>query len=160
MKSFNENYIERQQGLSSLVVNVPYKINGFDTAPKISKLLTFPFGIRIDSQLLFKSVFKLVFSMNILMTVACVLTTCVYLPLKYQNVQMNKDIKSLTNKQFALQAEVQNTSTYNRLFSSADNLKFEDSQEIVHVRNNDYPITQAKSAVVFNRYPEIHFSGF
>ncbi len=81
MKSFNEDYIQRRQVLSSLVLNVPYRVEGFDTAPKISKLLTFPFGIRIDSLLLYKYIFKFVSGMSVLMVATCILITCFYLPL-------------------------------------------------------------------------------
>ncbi len=161
MKSFNEDYIQRRQVLSSLVLNVPYRVEGFDTAPKISKLLTFPFGIRIDSLLLYKYIFKFVSGMSVLMVATCILITCFYLPLKYQNIEMSKNARMLTNKQFALLAKVQETSSYNKLFTNANSLRLEDSKEIINLRNNTYSSTeQSGTFKTFSKYPSIHFSGF
>ena len=68
MKSYSnlykEEYLSKNQILSSLVLNTPYKVDGFTTAPKISKILAFPFGIKIDSYLLFKFVFNFISSMT------------------------------------------------------------------------------------------------
>ena len=161
MKSFNEDYIQKQQVLSSLVLNVPYTVDGFDSAPKISKLLTFPFGIRIDSYLLFKYTYQFISSMSILMTATCILISCIYLPVKYQNIEMSRNAKTLTNKQFALLAKVQETSSYNKLFNSAVNLKLEDSKEIIRLQNNNqYRSEEPQINTSSNKYPSIHFSGF
>ena len=161
MKSFNEDYIQRRQGLSSLVLNVPYRVEGFDTAPKISKLLTFPFGIRIDSLSLYQYIFKFISGMSVLMASTCILITCFYLPIKYQNMEMSTDARILTNKQFALLAKVQETSSYNKLFTSANSLNLEDSKEVVILRNNNtFTANKKTKSDTFNKYPSIHFSGF
>ena len=161
MKSFNENYIQKQQVLSSLVVNVPYRVDGFNTAPKISKLLTFPFGIRINSFLLFKSTYRFILFVSMLMTITCVLVMCFYLPVQYQNNEMSKNARSLINKRFALLAKVQETSSYNKLFTTAVNCNLEDSKEVIRLQDNSqYIAKEPKSFSAFSKYPTIHFSGF
>ena len=95
------------------------------------------------------------------MASTCILITCFYLPIKYQNMEMSTNARILTNKQFALRAKVQETSSYNTLFTNANNLNLEDSKEVINLRNNEYLATeQSKGINTFNKYPSIHFSGF
>ncbi len=74
---------------------------------------------------------------------------------------MSKNARMLTNKQFALLAKVQETSSYNKLFTNANSLRLEDSKEIINLRNNTYSSTeQSGTFKTFSKYPSIHFSGF
>ena len=76
-------------------------------------------------------------------------------------MEMSTNARILTNKQFALRAKVQETSSYNTLFTNANNLNLEDSKEVINLRNNEYLATrQSKGFNTFNKYPSIHFSGF
>ena len=149
----------RSQVLSSLVINPPYKVDSSTTSPRIAKLLTFPFGLRIDSYSLVKLVFKGIYSMSLLMLISSLCLIGVYLPVQNQNNQLFSAAKSLTNEKLVLLAKLNETTTYNKLFSNANSLSLKDTDEIIHIRKNQYSYKPNKT-VVFKKYPSIEFSGF
>ena len=155
-----EEYIKKRQMLSSLVLNPPYSIDGFTTAPKISKVLSFPLGVKVNSGTLFKSVFNLVFSLSIFMMVACVFVFSFYLPIQNQNTKLVSTAKSIANKKLSLLADLQEASSCNKLFSSASSFSFVDPQEIIHINASSRSVEQARKPITFSKYPSIQFSGF
>lgn len=158
-RTINNEYLKRRQVLSSLVINPPYKVDSYTTSPKIAKLLTFPFGIRIDSYSLTRLVFKGIISTSILMLISSLCLTGIYLPVQNQNNQLYSAAQALTNQKLVLLAKVQETTNYNKLFSNANLLSLKDSEEIIHLRKNNSsysPNKQPKS----NKYPSVEFSGF
>ncbi len=158
-RTIDNEYISRNQRLSSLVINTPYKVDSYTTSPRIAKLLTFPFGLRIDSYSLMKLVFKGVYSMSLLMLLSSLCLIGVYLPVQNQNNQLFSTAKSLTNQKLVLLAKLNETTTYNKLFSNADSLSLKDSEEIIHIRKNQSTYKPNKS-ITFKKYPSIEFSGF
>lgn len=141
------------------MINPPYKVDSYTTSPKIAKLLTFPFGIRIDSYSLTRLVFKGIISTSILMLISSLCLTGIYLPVQNQNNQLYSAAQTLTNQKLVLLAKVQETTNYNKLFSNANLLSLKDSEETIHLRKNNSiysPNKQPKS----NKYPSIEFSGF
>ena len=151
--------MRRNQALSSLVINTPYKVDSYTTSPRIAKLLTFPFGLRIDSYSLVKLVFKGMLSMSLLMLVTSMCLVGVYLPVQNQNNELFSAAKSLTNEKLVLLANLNETTTYNKLFSNANSLSLKDTDQIIHIRKNQYSYKPNKT-VVFKKYPSIEFSGF
>jgi len=149
----------KNQKLSSLVINTPYKVDSFTTSPRIAKLLTFPFGLRIDSYSLIKLVFKGAYSISLLMLFSSLCLIGVYLPVQNQNNQLFSAAKSLTNQKLILLAKLNETTTYNKLFSNADSLSLKDSEEIIHIRKNQ-SVYKPNKSITFKRYPSIEFSGF
>ena len=158
-RTINNKYITRSQALSSLVINTPYKVDSYTTSPRIAKLLTFPFGVRIDSFSLIKLAFKGVYSMSLLMLISSLCLIGVYLPVQGQNNELFSAAKSLTNQKLALLAKLNETTTYNKLFSNANSLSLKDSEETIHLRKNQYTYKSNKS-IAFKKYPSIEFSGF
>ena len=159
MKSYSSQYITRNQALSSLVINTPYKVDSYTTSPRIAKLLTFPFGVRIDSYSLIKLIFKGVYSMSLLMLISSLCLIGVYLPVQSHNNELFSAAKSLTNQKLVLLAKLNETTTYNKLFSNANALSLKDSEETIHLRKNQYTYKLNKS-IAFKKYPSIEFSGF
>lgn len=149
----------KNQKLSSLVINTPYKVDSFTTSPRIAKLLTFPFGLRIDLYSLIKLVFKGAYSISLLMLFSSLCLIGVYLPVQNQNNQLFSAAKSLTNQKLVLLAKLNETTAYNKLFSNADSLSLKDSEEIIHIRKNQSAYKPNKS-ITFKKYPSIEFSGF
>ena len=158
-RTINDQYLTRNQALSSLVINPPYKVDSYTTSPRIAKLLTFPFGVRIDSYSLIKLVFKGICSMSLLMLVSSLCLIGVYLPVQGQNDQLFSAAKSLTNQKLILLAKLNETTTYKKLFSNADSLSLKDSEETIHIRKNQYTYKPNKSTTL-KKYPSIEFSGF
>ena len=158
-RTINNEYFKKNQVLSSLVINPPYKIDSYTTSPRIAKLLTFPFGLRIDSSSLITLAFKGIFSLSILMLISSLCLIGVYLPVQNQNNQLFSAAKSLTNQKLVLTAKLHETTTYNKLFSNASSLSLKDSEEIIHIRKNQYSYKPNKS-VALKKYPSIEFSGF
>ena len=149
----------KNQKLSSLVINTPYKVDSFTTSPRIAKLLTFPFGLRIDSYSLIKLVFKGAYSISLLMLFSSLCLIGVYLPVQNQNNQLFSAAKSLTNQKLILLAKLNETTTYNKLFSNADSLSLQDPEEIIHIRKNQ-SVYKPNKSITFKRYPSLEFSGF
>jgi len=83
----------------------------------------------------------------------------VYLPVQNQNSQLFSAAKSLTNQKLVLLAKLNETTTYNKLFSNAKSLSLKDTEEIIHIRKNQYSYRPNKS-ITFKKYPSIEFSGF
>ena len=158
-RTINNKYITRNQVLSSLVINPPYKVDSFTTSPRIAKLLTFPFGLRIDSYSLVRLVFKSMFSISLLMLISSMCLIGVYLPIQNQNNQLFSAATSLTNEKLVLLAKLNETTTYNKLFSNAASLSLKDTEEVIHIRKNQYSLKPNKS-IVLKKYPSIEFSGF
>ncbi|OGI08257.1 MAG: hypothetical protein A3I68_04375 [Candidatus Melainabacteria bacterium RIFCSPLOWO2_02_FULL_35_15] len=158
-RTINNEYMMKNQKLSSLVINTPYKVDSFTTSPRIAKLLTFPFGLRIDSYSLIKLVFKGAYSISLLMLFSSLCLIGVYLPVQNQNNQLFSAAKSLTNQKLILLAKLNETTTYNKLFSNADSLSLKDSEEIIHIRKNQ-SVYKPNKSITFKRYPSIEFSGF
>jgi hypothetical protein len=158
-RTINNEYMTRNQALSSLVINTPYKIDSYTTSPRIAKLLTFPFGLRIDSYSLMKLAFKGIYSMSLLMLISSLCIIGVYLPVQNQNNELFSAAKSLTNQKLVLVAKLNETTTYNKLFSNANSLSLKDSEETIHIRKNQYSYKPNKS-LAFKKYPSIEFSGF
>ena len=105
----NQEYLYNNQILSSLVLNPPYKVDGYTTSPKISKTLTLPFGIRLSSALLLKLILRFTFSMSLFMAISCICLTCLYLPIEKHNNQLITSAKSLTNEKYYLLHTLQET---------------------------------------------------
>ena len=158
-RTIKNEYITRNQVLSSLVINPPYKVDSFTTSPRIAKLLTFPFGLRIDSYSLVRLVFKSMFSISLLMLISSMCLIGVYLPIQNQNNQLFSAATSLTNEKLVLLAKLNETTTYNKLFSNAASLSLKDTEEVIHIRKNQYSLKPNKS-IVLKKYPSIEFSGF
>ena len=158
-RTINNEYMMKNQKLSSLVINTPYKVDSFTTSPRIAKLLTFPFGLRIDSYSLIKLVFKGAYSISLLMLFSSLCLIGVYLPVQNQNNQLFSAAKSLTNQKLILLAKLNETTTYNKLFSNADSLSLKDSEEIIHIRKNQ-SVYKPNKSITFKRYPSLEFSGF
>lgn len=158
-RTINNEYMIKNQKLSSLVINTPYKVDSFTTSPRIAKLLTFPFGLRIDSYSLIKLVFKGAYSISLLMLFSSLCLIGVYLPVQNQNNQLFSAAKSLTNQKLVLLAKLNETTTYNKLFSNADSLSLKDSEEIIHIRKNQ-SVYKPNKSITFKKYPSIEFSGF
>ena len=157
----SKELIPQAQVLSSLVINTPYKFDGNTTSPRISKVFSFPFGIRTDAISIFKGGFKLVSSMSLFMIISCVLVLSLYLPLQAQNNVMLSSAKTLTSKQISLQANLQEESSYTKLFTSLDNLELMDSKETVHVNNTKGNTrVESRDLITFSKYPSLQFSGF
>ena len=147
--------------LSSLVINTPYKFDGHTTSPKVAKTLTLPFGIRLSSATLLIFGKKLFFSSSIFMALSCILLTCLYLPIEKHNLQVINSAKSLTNEKYYLLQNLQESSSYNKLFSNSGTYSLNDAQEVIKIKplqNND--TTQKKKFISINKYPSIQFSGF
>ena len=159
---YNEEFLQRNQVLSSLVLNPPYKIDGLTTSPKISKILSFPFGLRIDSYLLFKLVFQFMSSMSLFMAVSCFLILCFYLPIEKQNKNLLNTTKSLTSEQYSLLANLQEASTYSKLFSNADAYLLKDAKKIIYIKQQNFKIKDKEdpTLIASNKYPSIQFAGF
>ena len=166
MESYLNNskkaYFTENPVLSSLVVNVPYSVDSYTTAPKISKLLTFPFGIRIDAASLFRLTYQGIILSTLFMTIASLSILCFYLPLQKQNEELFTTAKSLTNKKFSLLVKVQEASSYNKLFSNANTFSLKDTQETIYLNktNQNTGTETPKSLISFNKYPSIQFSGY
>ena len=158
-RTINNNYIRNNQFLSSLVVNPPYRVDSYTTSPRIAKLLTFPFGLRIDSFSLVSLIFKGVISMSIIMLVLSLCLIGVILPVQSQNNELFSAAKTLTNQKLILLARLQETINYNSLFFNADSLSMKDSGEVIHIRKNNHIYKQNKQPVL-NKYPSIEISGF
>ena len=158
-RTINSEHLTKNNILSSLVINPPYKIDSYTTSPRIAKLLTFPFGLRIDSYSLAKIVFKGIYSMSLLMLISSLCLIGVYLPIQNQNNQLFNAAKSLTNHKLVLIAKLNETTTYNKIFSNANSFSLKDSEEIIRIRKNQSNYKPNKSTV-FKKYPSIEFSGF
>ncbi len=147
--------------LSSLVINPPYKIDGYTSSPKVSKTLTLPFGIRLSSALLLKLVLRFTFSMSLFMALSCICLTCLNLPIEKQNNLLVNSAKSLTNEKYYLLQDLQETSSLNKLFSSAESSSLKDAEQVIYAKA---PInstnTKQNKLIAINKYPSIQFSGF
>lgn len=148
--------------LSSLVINPPYKVDGHTTSPKVAKTLTLPFGIRLSSATLFILTKKFFFSSSLFMAMSCVFLTCLYLPLEKHNLRVINSAKSLTNEKYYLLQNLQESSSYNKLFSNLGIYSLKDAQEIIQIKSSlSKTTTQKKNRFVsINKYPSIQFSGF
>lgn len=155
------NFSSGNQILSSLVVNPPYKTDGFTTSPTIPKILDLPLGVRINSAVLVRSFLQLMISLTAFMLSASVCICCFYLPVENQNNQLTSEIRTLTNQNLGLLANLQETTSYNRLFSGADALSLVDSEETIYINANTTSTPkQIKRALSFKKYPSIQFAGF
>lgn len=157
----SKELIPQAQVLSSFVINTPYKFDGSTTSPRIAKVFSLPFGVRADAISIFNGSFKFISSMSLFMIVSCALVLSLYLPLQAQNNLMLSSAKTLTSKQISLQANLQEESSYTKLFTSLDKLELMDSEETVHVNNikNNTKI-ENRNLITFNKYPSLQFSGF
>ena len=154
MKTYSRNQV-----LSSLIDNPPYNIDYITTAPRVSKLLTFPFGLRIDSYSFFKLIFKSIYSMSLLMVITSVCIISISLPLQVKNIQLSSDAKSLANQKLGLVANLQETTNYNKLFSNAAVFSLKDTEENIVLIKNKHG-NKSSRLTNFKNYPPIQFSGF
>ncbi len=159
-KILNQGAYTNQQLLSSLVINTPYTIDHFTTAPQVSKLFTLPLGIQIDSPTLFKSLFNVLVSICLIMLLVCIVTFSIYLPIQNQNIQMLNSAKSMGNQQLALEVKLQETTSYNKLLSQASILSLKDAKDIMHLGNGLIKGIKSSKIIIVNQYPSILFSGF
>lgn len=158
---FNKKYVQNSQILSSLVINPPYAIDGFTTSPKIAKILSLPFGLRVTSSLLLQLIFKFVSSLSLLTALASILILCLYLPIEKQNNQLISSAKSMSNEKCSLLVSLNETTSYNKLFANAESYSLKDTKQIIHIRSNPVDLKKSSSNLVaFNKYPSIQFSGF
>ena len=151
--------LRSNQVLSSLVVNVPYGTDSFNTAPKISKVLSFPFGLRIDVQSLVWFSIKTTISMILLMIVTSVLVTSLSFPVQNQNFQLLSNAKSLSNQKLLLLAKLQEQTNYNKIFSLANQLSMHDTTDVVYLNREKLNLT-ANSGLSIKKYPSLQFAGF
>lgn len=158
-RTINSEFATRNQALSSLVINTPYKVDSYTTSPRIAKLLTFPFGLRIDSYSLMKMVFKGMLSSSVVMLIFSLCLIGVYLPVQNQNNQLYSATKSLTNQNLVLLSDLNETTTYNKLFSGADSLALKDTEEVIHIKKKQAEYKTNKS-FTFKKYPTVEVSGF
>ena len=157
----NLDYIYKRQELSSLVLNLPYAIDGYTSAPKIGKVLSLPFGIRIEKQAVLRYVFSLLFSMTLIMTLSCLLVLSISIPVQFQNKQFTKSTQRLTNKRLINTAKVQEATSYNKLFLTAETLSLKDPEEVIHIQTNSKNINKIqKKPTNVIKYPSIQFAGF
>lgn len=155
-----EDFMVKNQVLSSLVLNAPYKVDAFTTSPRIAKIFSLPFGIRIDSGLLLNCFFKSIFHLVALMIIASFLISSLYLYIQKENNQLFQSAKILTNKKLIQLASIQEASSYNKLFLSADMLSLKDPQEIIYIKPDARVLKNSKKLIVLNEYPQVQFSGF
>ncbi len=158
-RTISTNYTPKKQFLSSLVINTPYGVDSYTTSPRIAKLLTLPFGVKIDSHSLVRLVFKGIISISMLMLLLSICLIGVILPVQSQNGELFSAAKTLTNQKLILLARLQETTNYNSLFSNADSLSMKDTGEVIHIKKNNYTYRSNKQTA-FNKYPSIEISGF
>ena len=152
----NDNYSTR---LNSLVINTPYKFDSYTTAPKISKLLSFPFGVRVDVESLINLLLRGFFSSALLMLVSSIFLVGICLPIQGQNKELITSTKRLTNKKFELLFNLQEATNYNKLFLKAKSFSMKDSDEVLHI--NGKPNSEiSKEFIIYRKYPYMEFSGF
>jgi len=163
MKEYNfkpsQEYIQNGQHLASLVLNPPYKVDGSTSSPRVSKLLNFPFGIRISRVDFFKHSFRLILSMSLLMLITSIFISFACLPIEAQNNKLITSAKNLTKEKYLLEGNLQETSSYNRLFSSAESLLLKDTENIIYLSSNNIPEAYTTEPLL-NKYPLIQFAGF
>lgn len=164
MKSYLNHHtyetLTRSQYLSSLVINTPYSVDRLNTAPKISKIFAFPFGLRIESVILLKFIFNLIISFSIFMVLTCIFIICLYLPIQYNNNILFNNIKSLSNQKLINIASLQETSSLDKLFSCSSRFSLKDPDEIIHINNDINCICNSTKNNSFNNYPSLQFAGF
>ncbi len=158
-RTINNDYITKNQYLSSLVINTPYKVDSYTTSPRIAKLLNFPFGLRIDSYSLARLVFNSIISLSMLMLISSLCLIGVILPVQSQNNELLSTAKTLTNQKLFLLATLQENTNYNSLFLNANSLSMKDTNEVIHMRRTTSSYKPDKQ-VTFNKYPSIEISGF
>lgn len=147
--------------LSSLVINPPYKVDGYTSSPKVSKTLTLPFGIRLTSALLLKLALKFTFSMSLFMALSCICLTCLNLPIEKQNNLLISSAKSLTNEKYYLLQDLQETSSLSKLFSNAESSSLKDAEQVIYAKAAvNSTNTKQNKLIAINKYPSIQFSGF
>lgn len=155
----SKEYIQNSQYLTSLVLNPPYRIDDYTTSPRVSKILSFPFGIKISRVDFIKQFFQFIFSMSLFMLTACILIFCIYLPIEASNNSLITTAKNLTKEKYLLQGNLEESSTYNKLFTNADFLSLKDSENIIYLTTNNR-IEKAGVKSFLNKYPLIQFAGF
>ena len=95
------------------------------------------------------------------MTFASLLILCFVLPIQHQNCQLLQKTKTLTNNKLIHIVKIQEASSYNKLFSSANTLALKDAQEIIHINGTNVTLqNEPNKLITFNKYPSIQFSGF
>ena len=157
----NQDYLYKRQGLSSLVLNLPYTVDGFTTAPKIAKILSLPLGIKIEKQAALRCFFGSLFLLILLMTVSCLLALSITIPVQIQNKQLTKNTQRLTYKRLTNIAKVQEASSYNKLFQTAKTLSLKDPQEVIYIKSNAENTSQnQKKLANIVKYPSFQFAGF
>lgn len=147
-----EQYLQKRQMLKALVLNPPYKVDGFTTSPKVR--------LKADIYTICKSTFNIMLSLSIFMTITCFFVFSFYLPLQNQNTRLLNTAKSITNKKLSLLVNLQEVSNFSKLFSNTDSFSLVDPKEVIYVNSNPQYSRQSKSHVVINRYPSIQFAGF
>ncbi|GEM_PF-1999816 len=155
----SQEYLQNGQHLASLVLNPPYKVDGYTTSPRVSKLLSFPFGIRISRVDFIKHSFQLILSMSLLMLVSSIFISCICLPIEAHNNNLITTAKDLTKEKYLLQGNLEETSTYNRLFSNAEILSLKDTENVIYLSSNNIPEVSTTEPLL-NKYPLIQFAGF
>lgn len=144
--------------LASLVVNPPYQFDPYSSAPKISKLLSFPFGIKLDSASFLQLLFRGLSMATAILLISSIFLTAVSLPIKGQNVNLYSDTKMLAREKFSLLFNIQETISYNKLFSISRNLAMKDSEETLYTNSID---EELKREFTFNKKSQdMQFSGF
>lgn len=164
MNSYNvakEDFIARPIALSSLVINTPYTLDNNTTAPKIAKLLSLPFGIRITSEVLRLGLFKFALHYVVLMFVGCIFLNFLYIPVNQKNIELLNSSKSLSNKQFNLLADEQEALSFNKLFENANSLPLVEPEKVFHAKDLKSLISSGISKKEKSgNYPSVQFAGF
>lgn len=155
-----DEYISKKQLLSSLVLNPPYRDSYLDTSPKIAKVHSLPFGVRIDSNVLCRLIFSTLIMSSIFMTIVCLFTFCISLPIQAQNTQLINKARSVSNNKLNVIVKLQEVTSNSRLFTGASLFSMKEPEEVIRVELNMTLAQREQKFTRFNKYPSIQFAGF
>ncbi len=159
-KRFNEEAYTNHQLLSSLVMNTPYTVDHLTTSPQITRFLTLPLGIKLESSNLLRPVFKLLSTLCVGMTMVCLFTVAINFPIQNLNNQLLGNIKSLSNQRLGLKVKLQETTNYKKLIANANALSLSDTENIAYLNIGQSKEVQPDKKIIPHKYPTIFFSGF
>ena len=155
-RALNESYPIK---LNSLVVNSPYTFDSYSTSPKIAKLLSLPWGVRIESTSLLALAAKGFLTLTLSMLLSSIFIIAISLPIQGQNNYLSQNTKKLTNEKFELMFNLQATTSFNKLFSKANKLSMKDGEETIYI-SNQQGSRLSKEFTFHKKQPYIQFSGF
>jgi hypothetical protein len=135
LNTLKDEYILKRRLLSSLVLNPLYGDGRLDTSPKVTRIQSLPFGIKLDSVLLSKFVFSALIFLWVIMGIGCFVTFCISLPLQAQNIQLVNKAKSVANSQLGLTVKLQEVTSSKRLFTSANLFSMKEPEEIIRLNS-------------------------